>query len=220
MPGDVEMANSMFTPMQLKCALEYLQDLDLKSRVPEQLDDVEGWQNFVYELFVTEGWRHLAQRYNLSGTDKLVTKQCLVGDVERLQQAMRASAESGAEAAEQLKGLDWLKQLVKQHVQGVGIDDAELVEKEPGDIGEHLAFEIGQAIVWSQQMCPDSAERDATRGDDGYFHAPAQAQSSLKLAFMHAADQLCSPRSVRTNELIDSPGATGRGRRATTGSSR
>ena len=210
MPGDAEMANSMFTPMQLKCALEYLQDLDLKSRVPEQLDDVEGWQNFVYELFVTEGWRHLAQRYNLSGTDKLVTKQCLVGDVERLQQAMRASAESGAEAAEQLKGLDWLKQLVKEHVQGVGIDDAELVEKEPGDIGEHLAFEIGQAIVWSQQMAPDSAERDATRGDDGYFHAPAQAQSSLKLAFMHAADQLCSPRSVRTNELIDSPGADGR----------
>ena len=61
MPGDAEMANSMFTPMQLKCALEYLQDLDLKSRVPEQLDDVEGWQNFVYELFVTEEratWRN------------------------------------------------------------------------------------------------------------------------------------------------------------------
>ena len=84
-------------------------------------------------------------------------------------------------------------------------------------------------------MTPTAAERDATRGDDGYFHAPAQAQSSLKLAFMHAADQLRS-RSVRTNELIDSPGAdgraadgrrqrrrrrwavaTGRGRRATTG---
>ena len=168
-----------------------------------------------------------------------MTKQCLVGDVERLQQAMRASAESGAEAAEQLKGLDWLKQLVKEHVQGVGIDDAELVEKEPGDIGEHLAFEIGQAIVWSQQMAPDSAERDATRGDDGYFHAPAQAQSSLKLAFMHAADQLYSPRSVRartSSSTRPAPtaaadgggangdgdgaggGATGRGRRATTGS--
>ena len=140
--------------------------------MPEQLDDVEGWRNFVYELFVTEGWSHLAQRYNLQA-GKLVTKQCLVGDVERLQQAMRASAESGTEAAaaaaaEQLKGLDWLKKLVQEHVQGKGekkpfifIDDADLVEKEPGDIGEHLAFEIGQSIVWSQQMCP--AKRRALR---------------------------------------------------------
>ena len=73
---------------------------------------------------------------------------------------------------------------------------------------------------------PRSTSRRA-RDDDGYFHAPAEAQSSLKLAFMHAADQLDGPRAVRTNELVDPQpdgrkvdadegSRTGHGRRATT----
>ena len=45
-----------------KCGV--LQDLSrLKARMPEQLDDEDGWSTFVYEVFSGLGWKQLGSHY-------------------------------------------------------------------------------------------------------------------------------------------------------------
>lgn len=89
----------------------------------------------------------------------------------------------------------WLHQIVQENVlSSPSVEENEFSRVEPSQASDMLAFAMGQRLIWQQGF--QSSVHDG--GNFPFNEAPLTARAHLKLAFMHAADQLMLPQSNRT----------------------
>ena len=211
-----DMQSEMFTPEQLEFAMTVLEELGLRQRVPEQLNEDEEWQRFISDLFLASGWRQLSLRYREQSGGGF-SKSQLVGDVQALQQSMRQQQQQSPTGDDPRPAANfhqsgeehtqhWLFELIQEHVlSSPSMEDHDFDTMEPSHASDVLAYDMGQRCVWQQGFYGS----DPSVACVPFYDAPASARAHLKLAFMHAADRLCSPRSVRTNDSPDRSGPEG-----------
>ena len=135
----------MFSSEQRDFAIATLEELRLRQRVPERLNDDEAWSSFVYELFSTAGWRQFSLHYQ---GERLMARQRLHSDLEQLQQS-RAGGGNALLGSPQSAppSLEWLHELVQEQFHGGALDENEFESMDTSHAADLLAFELGQRIV-------------------------------------------------------------------------
>jgi len=200
----------MFSQQQLQYALSLLNQLGLKDHVPTRLEDEEAWRSFVAELFSAYGWKVLGAHY--SDSPQHVRRQQLLGDMERLQQALRESARGSQQqqmaateggAAQSMRGLEWLYRLLQEHCAAGAAGKVDIDGKDTAEAADTLAYEMGQRAVWHERF------QAVLSGQQwhAFMYAPLASRAPFKLAFLHAADALVATEGGEGQEAgsVESP---------------